>query len=146
MKSFSNETLIFFLQNVLLLLHFGSCQNCLSSANLVAKIHQKLCNKKVLSTGDPCTCEYVTLLQSFHRGTLSIYWYIAQNVQPTFSMSVLFKRLFRTAIFSRFSKVATATSNFMYEFYNGGFAPEFSISMLKEIIVLVRDYVSETRK
>ena len=30
-------------------------------------------------TGEPCTCEYVTLLQSFHRGTLSIHWYIAQN-------------------------------------------------------------------
>ena len=61
-------------------------------------------------------------------------------------MSVLFRRLFRTYIFSRFSKVATATSNFMNEFYNGGFAPEFSVSMLKETIALVRDYVSETRK
>ena len=34
MKSFSNETLNFFLQKVLFLLHFGSCQNCMSSANL----------------------------------------------------------------------------------------------------------------
>ena len=24
-----------------------------------------------MSTGEKCTCEYVTLLQSFHRGTLS---------------------------------------------------------------------------
>ena len=79
MKSFSNETLNFFLQKVLFLLHFGSCQNCMSSANLVAEIHQKLCNKRVLSTGEPCTCEYVTLFQSFHRGTLSIHWYIAQK-------------------------------------------------------------------
>ena len=146
MKSFSNETLNIFLQKVLFLLHFGACQNCMSSANLVAQIHQKLCNKRVLSTGEPCTFEYVTLLRSFHRGTLSIYWYIAQNVQATFSMSVLFRRLFRTAIFSRFSKVAIATSNFMNKFCNGGFAPEFSVSMLKEIIALVRDYVSETRK
>ena len=61
-------------------------------------------------------------------------------------MSVLFRRLFRTAIFSRFSKVAIATSNFMNEFYNGGFLPEFSISLFKEIIALVRDYASETRK
>ena len=61
-------------------------------------------------------------------------------------MSVLFRRLFRTAIFSRFSKVAIATSNFMNEFYNGGFSPEFSISLFKEIIALVRDYASETRK
>ena len=79
MKSFSNETLNFFLQKVLFLLHSGSCRNCMSSANLVVEIHQKFCNKRVLSTGEPCTCEYVTLLQSFHRGTLSIHWYIAQN-------------------------------------------------------------------
>ena len=56
MKSFSNETLNFFLKN-----------------------YQKLCNKRVLSTGKPCNCEYVTLLQSFHRGTLSIHWYKVQN-------------------------------------------------------------------
>ena len=61
-------------------------------------------------------------------------------------MFVLFTHLFRTAIFSRFSRVATALSNFMNEFYNGGFLPEFSVSMLKEIITLVRDYVSETGK
>ena len=34
----------------------------------------------------------------------------------------------------------------MKEFYNGGFAPEVSVSMLKETIALVRDYVSKTRK
>ena len=43
--------------------------------------------------------------------------------------------------------MATATSNFMKEFFNGGFAPEFSVSLLKDTIALVRDYyVSETRK
>ena len=146
MKSFSNETLNIFLQKVQFLLHFGSCKNCMSSANLVSEIHQKLCNTSVLSIGEPCTCEYVTLIQSFHRGALSIHWYIAQNFQPALSMSVLFRRFFRTAIFSRFSKVAIATSNVMNEFYNGRFLPEFSVSMLKEIIVLVRDYVSERRK
>ena len=61
------EILLFFLR-------FGSCQNCRISANVVAEIHQKLCNKRVLSTGKPCTCEYVTLLQSFHRSTLSTHW------------------------------------------------------------------------
>ena len=55
----------------------------MSSANLAAEIHYKL---SVLSAGEPCPCEYVTLLQSFRRGTLSIHWYIAQNVQPTSSM------------------------------------------------------------
>ena len=33
----------------------------------------------------------------------------------------------------------------MNEFY-GGFAQEFSVSMLKETIALVRDYVSETKE
>ena len=39
--------------------------------------------------------------------------------------------------------MAIATSDFMNEVYNGGFSPEFSVSMLKETIALVRDYVSE---
>ena len=65
MKSFSNETLTFFHQKVLDLLNFESCQKCMSSANLFAEIQRKLWNKRVLSTGKPCTCEYVTLLQSF---------------------------------------------------------------------------------
>ena len=56
-----------------------ACQNCMSSENVVAEIHYKLCDKRILSTGEPCTCEYVTLFQSFHRGTLSTHWYITQN-------------------------------------------------------------------
>ena len=61
-------------------------------------------------------------------------------------MSVLFRRSLKTVIFSRFLKVAIATLNFMNEIYDGGFAPEFSVLMLKESMALVRDYVSETRK
>ena len=38
--------------------------------------------------------------------------------------------------------MAIATSNFMNEVYNGGFAPESSVSMLKETIALVRDYAN----
>ena len=56
------------------LLSFGFCPN---SANVVAEIKLKLCNERderAVSTGEPCTCEYVTLLQSFHRGTLSMHW------------------------------------------------------------------------
>ena len=60
-------------QKVLGLLSFGSCLNCINSENVVAEIQLKLLNKRALSTGEPCTCEYVTLLQSFHRGTLSIH-------------------------------------------------------------------------
>ena len=51
-----------------------------------------------------------------------------------------------TAIFSIFSKLAKATSNFVSKFYKGRFAPEFSVSMLKEFLTLVRDYVYDTRK
>ena len=61
MKSFFNET------------------NVVGDVNFVTEIQLKLLNERTLSTGVPCTCEYVTLLQSFHRGTLSIHWYIAQN-------------------------------------------------------------------
>ena len=50
---------------------------------------------------------------------------------------VLFRRSFKTAMFSRFLKVAIATSNVMNEVYNGRFSPELSDSMLKKIIVLV---------
>ena len=47
-------------------------------------------------------------------------------------MSVLFRRLFRNVIFNRFSKVAIAASNVMNEFFNGGFWPEFTVSVLKK--------------
>ena len=48
----------------------------MSSANIAAEIQFELLNKRA---EEPCTCKYVTLLQSFHRGTLSIiHWYIAQ--------------------------------------------------------------------
>ena len=118
----------------------------MSSANPVAEMHWKLWNKRAWSTGEPWTSEYVALLQPFHRGTLSTHWYIAQNIQPTFSMSALFRRSIKTTIVSRFLKVAIATSNFMNEVFNGGFAPEFNVSMSKKTIAVVRDYVSETRK
>ena len=124
----------FFLQKVLLLLLFGSCQNCMSSANLVAK----LCNKRALSTGEPCTCEYVTLLLwlLLHRGYIkytlvhsskcSDYFFHASQFRRSFKTAIFSS--FKTAIFSIFLKVAIATSNFMNEFYNSGFAPEFSVS------------------
>ena len=61
-------------------------------------------------------------------------------------MSVLFRRFFKTAIFSRLLKVVIVTSNFMSEVYNGGFVSEFSVLILKETIALVRDNAFETRK
>ena len=61
-------------------------------------------------------------------------------------MSIFFRLSFNTSIFSRFLKVAIATSNFINEVYNGRFTLEFSVSMLRETIALVPDYVSETKK
>ena len=116
---------------------FRFYSNCMISVTVVAEIRFKLFNQRALSTGEPCTCEYVTLLQSLHRGPLSIHWYIAQS----FSMSDLFRRSSKTAMFSRLLKVTIATSEFINEVCNGGFLPDFSVSMLKLIIALVWDYV-----
>ena len=128
------------------LINFGSCQNCMSSANLVAEIQLKLMKERALSIGEPCTCEYATLHLSFHRGILSILWYIAENLWPTFSMPVLFRCYFKIAMFSRFWKVATVTSHFINEVYNGGFSPACSVSIKKKITALAWDYIYETRK
>ena len=59
-------------------------------------------------------------------------------------MFVLFSPSFKAAMFRRFLKVAIATSSIMNEVYNGGLALEFNVSVLKKIIALVGDYVSET--
>ena len=119
----------------------------MTAANLVAEIHQKLWNKRALcpeklctckhvtlalSQGKLCTCKCVTLFQSFHRGRLSFHQHIAQNFQPTFSMSKMDRCFFKTALFTRFLKVVTATSNLIIKVYNGGFVTEFSVSVLKE--------------
>ena len=85
---------------------------------IFAEIQLSLSNERVLRTGEPCTCEYATLLQLFHRGTLSIQWYIAQSFYATFSMSVFSGHSFKAAIFNRFSKVAIATEIVMKEVYN----------------------------
>ena len=66
-----------------------------------------------------------------------MHWYIAQNFLLTFSMSAIFRHSSKISMLSRFAKVATATSNFMNEIYNGIFSPEFSVSLLKEIVALV---------
>ena len=59
-------------------------------------------------------------------------------------MFVLFRRSFKTVIFSRFLKAAIATSNLINKVDNGEFASEFSVSLSKETIALVRDYAYET--
>ena len=60
---------VFFLPKILGLLLSRFCQNCINSANLVAKNQAEMLEWKILKTGQPCTCEYVTLHKSFHRDT-----------------------------------------------------------------------------
>ena len=93
------------LQKVLGLVNLGSCQK---------------------SKGEPCACEYATLLQSFHRGILSVNWCIAQNFYSTCSISVLFRLSFKTALLVRFLQTAIATSNSMNKAYNGEFVPDLA--------------------
>ena len=56
-------------------------------------------------------------------------------------MSVLFRRSFKTAIFSRFLKVAIATSNFMNEVYNGGFFIVFVVVIIIIIIIIIIHFI-----
>ena len=106
-------------------------------------IKSKLLYERVLNTGEPCTCEYVTLLQSFHRGTLSIRWYIAQNFQPAFSMSIMFRRSkFKLDFCNNICRTHTVwgrsktqeTQNFL----NG----KFSASLKKDFIFQFHIYLS----
>ena len=57
----------------------------------------KILNERALSAGEPCTCQYVTFLQSFDRGILSIHWYIA-HFKSLLNMAVLEERLHKTDI------------------------------------------------
>ena len=70
---------------VLLLLNFGSCPNCMSSASLVAEIQFKILNERALSTGEPCTCEYVTMLFNMFSCEFS------KNFQNSFSTEYLWE-------------------------------------------------------
>ena len=78
-KTFVQWNTKFSILKVLGTLSFRPCPNCISSANLVAEIQLELLNERALSTGEPCTYEHVTLVQSFYRGTISLHWYLAQN-------------------------------------------------------------------
>ena len=90
----------FFLQTVLGLLHFGSSQNCMSSANLVAKYTKNFEMKEFWALENHVLVNMLLVLQSFYRGRFGIHWYIA-HFYPIFSMSVLFRRSFKTVIFWR---------------------------------------------
>ena len=65
-----------------------------------------------------------------------LYKFFFQKLSNSTGLHVcLTSTLFKTAMFSRFLKVAIPTSNFMNKVYNGGFSPEHSILMLKEILI-----------
>ena len=76
MKCFSNKTLIFFFRKF-----WGSYISDLAKSVLALRILSHISTrnfgKKALNSGEPCNCEYVTLLQSFYRDNLSIHWFIA---------------------------------------------------------------------
>ena len=132
--------------------HYILLQKVLGSKPLTFWILPKLrillqiSDGRALSTGQSCICECVTLPQSFHSDTKSINSYIAQKLQPTFSISLLFRRCFESTIFSRFFVVTIATSHFLNEVYNSGFASGFSVLVFKKTTVAVQSYVYETRK
>ena len=90
----------------------------------------KLCNKRTLRIGEPCTGEHVTSPQSFRRYTLIILLVHSSELAAYFYD--VDADSFGTAIFSISLKVAVAPSIFMKKFYNGRFAPKFSVTTLKE--------------
>ena len=132
MKSFSNETLNFFFRKFLVSYISDLAKTVRALRILQQKSTEKLWNKRALSNGEPCTCECVTLLQSFHRGTLSTYLFIAQNFQSTFYMTVLFRRSSKTTMFSRFLKRKFSVSlkkDFIFQF-NLYFSASFAFYFL----------------
>ena len=103
--------------------------------NLVTEIQLKLLNERLLSNGEPCTCSFAPVISV---GTLSIHWYIVLNFYPASSMFVFSRRSFQTDMYSRLLKVAIATLNLLNKIYNGGFALELGVSLLKETRALVQ--------
>ena len=108
MKSFSNETLNFFFRKFFV-------SYILDIAKTVRAWNMLFCS-------------------SHFTEVHYIHWYIAQNFQPTFSVSVLLR------------------CSFMNKVCNGRFVPEFSVSMLKEydkirraLGVLARSNMQETK-
>ena len=59
---------------ILSLLSFGFCPKfMMNSANVVAEIHLKLLNKRALSTGEPCTCEYAPVISQRYIKYILVY-------------------------------------------------------------------------
>ena len=145
MKSSSNETLNFSFRKFCFSYILDLAKILWALRILSQKVTRNVVIKEFWALENQVLVNMLLCSSLLQRVILSIHWYITQNFYPTFFMSVLVRRLFRTAIFSTFSKVAIVTANFMTDFYNSRFAIEISVSTFKETIALVPDYVSETR-
>ena len=139
MKSFSNETQTFFFFRMFWIFYILDLAKTVRAQQILSQKSTMNSGMKELEALENHVL--VNMLLCSSHFTLSIHWYIAQNVYPTFSMFDLFRRSFKTAILSKFLKVAIARSNFVNKVYNGGLAPEISVAMLKETIALVWVYV-----
>lgn len=95
MKS-SDKTLEFSSENFRNSYSLILLKNCINSANFFARIRLEHLQERVLSIGEPCNCEYVTLSQLFQRCIMYTVVH-SSNVQPTFILSVFFRRSFKTA-------------------------------------------------
>ena len=69
MKSFSNETLNLFFRKFWRFYVLDPAKTVLALRILLEKSIRNFEIKKALRAGEPCTCEYVTFPQSFHKGS-----------------------------------------------------------------------------
>ena len=94
MKS-SDKTLEFSSENFRNSYSLILLKNCINSANFIARIRLEHSQERVLSIGEPCNCEYVTSPWLF-RSCIMYSVVHSSNVQPTFILSVFFRRSFKT--------------------------------------------------
>ena len=89
------------------------------------------------------TCNFAVVIS---QKSLSIHWYIPQNFQGAFSMSVLFWRSFRTAIASRLLKRALvldlSTSRYIYVYITHIYKYRFRwIDIYRYIYIYIYIYI-----
>ena len=133
MKSFSIETLIFFFRKFWVSIILDLAKTVWALWILSQKSTRRIYDESALSTGKPWTCEYVTLLQWFHRGTLNKHCYIARNFWPTFFMSILFRQSFKATIFRRILKVFHSKVSCGFLRQDSWCGERFHISIIKEL-------------
>ena len=69
MKSFSNEALNLFFRKFWRFYVLDPAKTVLALRILSEKSIRNFEIKKALRAGEPCTCEYITFPQSFHKGS-----------------------------------------------------------------------------